>query len=110
MLRLPNQGDGDKYVTRTEFTATSASIFEELTKHGLALYGRDGRGGIQHDISEMKSSLTSIEKSINDKKKATDTSHELGTRRFYAYIAAIAGISGPIMLLIVEFLLTHLSG
>ena len=97
-------------MTRAEFTVISGSIFEELAKHGLALYGKDGRGGIQYDISEMKASLTSIEKALNNKKEGVTISKELGTRRFYAYIAAVAGISGPIMLLIVEFLLNHLFG
>jgi len=107
---MSNQGDGDNYVTRAEFTATSGSIFEELAKHGLALYGEDGRGGIQHDISEMKTCLTSIEKFLNNKKEGAAISKELGTRRFYVYVAAVAGISGPIMLLIVEFLLNRLFG
>jgi len=105
---MANQDDGDNYVTRAECAATSGRIFEELAKHGLALYGGDGRGGIQHDISEMKVSLTSIEKTLNNKKAGVAISKELGTRRFYAYIAAVAGISGPIMLLIMEFLLNHL--
>ena len=107
---MSNKGDGDDYVTRAEFTRERGAIFEELARHGLALYGEDGRGGIQHDISEMKTSLTSIEKNLINKKDGLAISKELGTRRFYAYIAAIAGISGPIMLLIVEFLLNLLFG
>lgn len=107
---MSNQDDGDDYVTRAEFARERSSIFDELAKHGLALYGEDGRGGIQHDISEMRTSLTSIEKNLNKQKKGVAISKELGTRRFYAYVAAVAGISGPIMLLIVEFLLNHLFG
>jgi len=84
-------------VTRAECAATSGRIFDELARHGLALYGKDGRGGIQRDISRMSSALEAIA-----------TSNQLSTKKLIAYVAAIAGISGPIMLLLVEFLLKHL--
>ena len=97
---MSNQGDGnngDNYVTRAECAATSGRIFDELARHGLALYGEDGRGGIQRDISRMSLALEAIA-----------TSNQLSTKKLIAYVAAIAGISGPIMFLLVEFLLKHL--
>jgi len=96
---MSNQGNGnnDDNVTRAECAATSGRIFDELARHGLALYGKDGRGGIQRDISRMSSALEAIA-----------TSNQLSTKKLIAYVAAIAGISGPIMLLLVEFLLKHL--
>lgn len=108
---MSGQGDGDNgddYMTRAECLRTSGQIFEELSRHGLALYGKDGRGGIQRDISKMSSALASIEKSLKNKQEVIATSNQLSTRRLIAYVAAIAGISGPIMLLLVEFLLKHL--
>jgi len=109
---MSNQADGDNdhYITRPECAATSGRIFDELARHGLALYGKDGRGGIQGDISKMSSTLASIEKSLRNKQEVTTKSNELSTRRLIAYVAAIAGITGPIMLLLVEFLLKHVLG
>ncbi|GAH42935.1 unnamed protein product [marine sediment metagenome] len=107
---MSNQDDGDNYVTRAECAATSGRIFEELARHGLALYGKDGRGGIQRDISRMSSALASIEKSLKDKQEMIVTSKELSNKKLIAYVAAIAGISGPIMLLLVEFLMKHVLG
>jgi len=107
---MSNQDDGDDYVTRAECAATSGRIFDELARHGLALYGKAGRGGIQRDISRMSSALASIEKSLKDKQEMIATSKELSNKKLIAYVAAIAGISGPIMLLLVEFLMNHLFG
>lgn len=101
--------NGDDYVTRAECALTSGRIFEELTKHGLALYGEDGRGGIQHDISKMRTCLNSIEETLNNKKTTTILSSELSTRKLIAIVAAVAGILGPITLAIVQFLLTHIA-
>lgn len=96
------------YVTTDECARTSGHIFEELSKHGLALYGEDGRGGMQKDMSKMSSALTSIEKSLKDKETTTTASKELSNRRLIAYVIAGAGIVGPIMHMIVEATLIRL--
>jgi len=93
--------DGD-YMTTSECARASGRIFEELSKHSLALYGKDGRGGMQKDMSKMSSALASIEKSLKDKEITTTASKELSTRRLIAYVIAGAGIIGPIMHMIVE--------
>lgn len=102
---MSNQNDGDDYVTRAEFTRERGAIFEELARHGLALYGRDGRGGIQKDISNMSSALDSIERSLKKSQEAKITSIDLSNKKLIAYVAAIAGVTGPIMYLLVEYLL-----
>jgi len=107
---MSNNNDGDNYVTRAEFTRERGSIFEELARHGLALYGKDGRGGIQRDISKMSSALVSIENSLKETQEAIVNSNELSTKKLIAYVAAIAGVSGPIMYLIVEYLLKKILG
>jgi len=107
---MSNKDNGDNYVTRAECAATSGRIFDELARHGLALYGEDGRGGIQRDISKMSSALASIEKSLKEKQEVIAASNQLSTKRLIAYVAAIAGISGPIALLLVEYLLKNILG
>jgi len=91
---MSGKGDGDDYVTRTECARTSGQIFEELSKHGLALYGEDGRGGIQRDVSRMSQALETIA-----------TSNELSTKKLLAYVAATAAIIGPVVALIFQFIL-----
>jgi len=86
--------DGDNYVTRAECTRTSGQILEELSKHGRALYGEDGRGGIQKDISRMSLAL-----------EAMVTSNELDTKRLLTYVAATAAIIGPLVALLFQFIL-----
>jgi len=98
---MSKQGDGDgdngdNYVTRAECAATSSRIFDELSKHGRALYGTDGRGGIQKDISKMSSALEAIA-----------TSNELSTKRLIAYVAATAAIIGPVVALLFQFILSN---
>ncbi len=100
--------DKKNYMTADECARTSGHIFEELSKHGLALYGKDGRGGMQKDMSTMSSALSSIEKSLKDKETTTTESKELSTRRLIAYVIAGAGIIGPIMHMIVEATLMSL--
>ncbi len=107
-----NDGDGGSgasgYVTRAECARTSDHIFEELSKHGLALYGEDGRGGIQKDVAKMSLNLASIEKSLKSKENAVVISSELSTRRLVAYIVAGAGIIGPVVLVLVQAVLRHI--
>ena len=93
---MSNQNDGDDYVTRIECARTSGRIFEELSKHGLALYGEDGRGGMQRDISRMSLALEAIA-----------NSNELSTKKLIAYVAATAAIIGPIVTLLFQFILEH---
>lgn len=95
------------YMTRAECGRSSGHILEELSKHGLALYGEDGRGGIQKDVSKMSLALTSIEKSLKKKENNVTVSNELSTTRLAAYVVAGAGIIGPVVLLFTQAVLTH---
>jgi len=74
---MPND---DEYVTRDECAAGRkevitlvTTIHDDVKKHGKALYGDDGRGGVQKDVTEIltklsngeiKSSLTFTEKAV----------------------------------------------
>lgn len=95
------------YMTSAECARTSGHIFEELSKHGLALYGEDGRGGIQKDVAKMILNLGSIEKLLKKKENAATVSNELSSKRLIAYIVAGAGIMGPIMLVLTQVVLEH---
>ncbi len=107
-----NDGDGisgaSGYMTRAECARTSGHILEELSKHGLALYGEDGRGGMQKDVATISLILSSIEKSLKSKENAVVISSELSTRRLVAYIVAGAGIIGPVVLVLVQAVLRHI--
>lgn len=72
--------DEERFVTRDECAAGRkevislvTNIHEDVKKHGRALYGDDGRGGMQKDITkiltkldngDLKSSLTFTEKIV----------------------------------------------
>ena len=65
--------DDDKYVTRDECAMRTKDLSDDIRKQGLALYGNDGRGGMQRDITkiltvlengEVKSSLKGSDKLI----------------------------------------------
>lgn len=93
--------DEDRFVTRDECAAGRkevitlvTTIHDDVKKHGKALYGDDGRGGMQKDVTEILTKLDNgeIKSSLTFSEKALITVISVGGSIIVALIAN--GISG----------------
>jgi len=103
------------YVTRSECARTYNEINEKMTRQNLALFGPDGRGGIQNDITningdikDIKTTLLKIEKHMKSDREIKVKSEEISVKRLGLYItlatSIITLIFTPIVNLMVEYI------
>lgn len=96
-----------EYVTRSECSKTSALILskidvidskignlaESTRRRETALFGNDGRGGMQKDITEIKTKL-------NNKKETS----EISLKRLIIYAGLVSSVMASVTALIVVYL------
>jgi len=88
-----------------------AGMNSKLERHGLALYGADGRGGIVSDISTIKGdnkliakSLKTIEKSVNGGNKLKIAEKEISGKMLMALVGLLSSFVAAIAAVIVATL------
>lgn len=92
------------FVTHAECYQTSQSIIKELSKQGLALYGQDGRGGIQHDMTITKEIVERIEDVLNGK-DIIEVNNKLTGVDWAKILAAVITTSGLVLIGFLQFVL-----
>lgn len=110
-----DNNDGD-FVTRAECVASRkevvslvTNIRDDVRKHGKALYGDDGRGGIQRDMTITKDTVERIEETLNGKKELVVRNKEISVKRLMVYITVVCtiltAVIGPIVVTVVQHVL-----
>lgn len=101
----------DEYVTHAECISSRKEVFtvitnihDEVQKHGKALYGDDGRGGIQHDMTVTKETVGRIEDTLNGK-DVIEVNRNLNGSDWAKIIAAIITTTGLVLIGFLQFVL-----
>lgn len=96
----------DEFVRTVDCERHVRDLKSELKKQGLALFGQDGRGGIQHDITTMRASVERVEKRLNGETEIEIKREEISVKRLVAYMTVICTIItvvlGPIVVVIAQ--------
>jgi len=97
----------DKYVTRDMCAMRTKELSDDIKKQGWALYGKDGRGGMQHDLTKIASSILRIEDKVNNGIKVN---HTLKGADWAKIIAAVITTSGVVLIAFLQFVLPLMMG
>ena len=87
-------GSGQEFVTKGECQQITASFREDLGTVKMALVGGDMRGGIVKDVSEIKSTLTSV--------KNNGSKNGLGRKERALVYTSIIGTGGLIVVEVIR--------
>ena len=100
----------DRFMTRLECAARTremtngiGAVNETLEKHGLALYGNDGRGGMVKDIAANHNTLKAVAKDV---RIIAENGHKNnGLSRNDKVVVAIITMAGSIIVAIISHVL-----
>lgn len=104
------EGNGE-YVTEEECRARTSALegnlsgmTQSIKKFDLALFGADGRGGMQKEITDMHATLRNVEKALNDRNNVAVATQEISVKRLTAYTVLVASLFATLASIVVALI------
>ena len=81
------------------------NVAEKTDKFDQALFGEDGRGGMQHEMTNIANSVTNIEEKLNNGIEVNGT---LNGAAWAKIIVAVIGTSGLVVIGFLQYVLPYI--
>lgn len=97
-------------VTKAECKGRHAAIdfaIENLTsttrRFDLALFGPDGRGGMQHEVSSIHATVLNVQKILNSKEKIELQAAAIDVKRLAIWMSLVSALVGALASIAVAY-------